>query len=270
MPAFVAMVCFSRLLKGLVGSGAHGLGLCLAGRLDLDAMQERVMSSTIDASVGVVGYLALFVGVGLVFVFVNLFIGRFLRPSTPDAEKLEIYECGEPAIGSSFVQFDLRFYVVALVFIIFDVEVAFLFPWATVFGKVTNLIRDRSSLVQQVGDVNQLTPAAAGVYREMGDAAAQVLPAGDLATAERLLVDGQFSERGSSIWQGLEVAGLQHLMWISAISVAIFFVVLLVGFAYEWRTGALDWVRVLVKSTPATPPRTLEVAEGSQESVLSA
>jgi NADH-quinone oxidoreductase subunit A len=228
------------------------------------------MSSAIDASVGVVGYLALFMGVGLVFVFVNLFIGRFLRPSTPDAEKLEIYECGEPAIGSSFVQFDLRFYVVALVFIIFDVEVAFLFPWATVFGKVTNLFRDRESLVQVVDGVNQLTPAAAGVYREMGDAATQVLPAGDVATVDRLLREGQFSQRGDSIWQGLEVAGLQHLMWISAISVAIFFVVLLVGFAYEWRTGALDWVRALVKTSTPTPGRTIEVPAGSQESVLSA
>ena len=46
----------------------------------------------------------------------------------PNAEKLEVYECGEPTIGSSFVQFDLRFYVVALLFIIFDVEVAFFFP----------------------------------------------------------------------------------------------------------------------------------------------
>lgn len=228
------------------------------------------MSSAIDASVGVVGYLALFMGVGLVFVFVNLFIGRFLRPSTPDAEKLEIYECGEPAIGSSFVQFDLRFYVVALVFIIFDVEVAFLFPWATVFGKVTNLFRDRESLVQVVDGVNQLTPAAAGVYREMGDAATQVLPAGDVATVDRLLREGQFSQRGDSIWQGLEVAGLQHLMWISAISVAIFFVVLLVGFAYEWRTGALDWVRALVKTSAPAPGRTIEVPAGSQESVLSA
>ena len=76
-----------------------------------------------------------FVGIGLVFVFVNLSVGRFLRPDNPHQEKGEIYECGEPTIGSSYVQFDLRFYIVALLFIIFDVEVAFFFPWATVFGK---------------------------------------------------------------------------------------------------------------------------------------
>src|SRR6476659_8523850 len=88
----------------------------------------------------IAGYLALFVAVGILFLFVNLLVGKFLRPKAPNVEKLEIYECGEPTIGSSFVQFDLRFYVVALLFIIFDVEIAFFFPWATVFGKATHLI----------------------------------------------------------------------------------------------------------------------------------
>ena len=97
------------------------------------------MSPAIASSFGIVAYLALFAAVGIVFLFVNLLVGKFLRPHDPHAEKLEIYECGEPTIGSSFVQFDLRFYVVALLFIIFDVEVAFFFPWATVFGKATNL-----------------------------------------------------------------------------------------------------------------------------------
>jgi len=89
-------------------------------------------------SVAIAGYLVLFTLVGLVFVFASLLVGRFVRARDPNPEKLEIYECGEPAIGSSFVQFDLRFYVVALLFIIFDVEVALFFPWATVFGKSTH------------------------------------------------------------------------------------------------------------------------------------
>ena len=76
----------------------------------------------------IAGYLALFVAFGFAFLFVNLLVGKFLRPKAPNAEKLEIYECGEPTIGSSFVQFDIRFYVVALLFIIFDVEIAFFFP----------------------------------------------------------------------------------------------------------------------------------------------
>ncbi len=62
----------------------------------------------------IAGYVALFVAVGGAFLCVNLLVGWLVRPRLPNAEKLEVYECGEPAIGSSFVQFDLRFYVVAL------------------------------------------------------------------------------------------------------------------------------------------------------------
>src|SRR6187431_2193532 len=108
-------------------------------------------TSSWDASIGLVAYLALFAAVGIIFLFVNLLVGKFLRPSNPHEEKLEIYECGEPTIGSSFVQFDLRFYVVALLFIIFDVEVAFFFPWAAVFGKATNLMDERFDVVASAG-----------------------------------------------------------------------------------------------------------------------
>src|SRR5436853_6607164 len=80
-------------------------------------------------------YLLLFTIVGIGFIFVHLVAGKMIRPSKPDAEKGTVYECGEPTIGSAWVQFDLRFYVVALLFVIFDVEVAFFFPWAEVFGK---------------------------------------------------------------------------------------------------------------------------------------
>jgi NADH-quinone oxidoreductase subunit A len=80
-------------------------------------------------------FLLLFLVVGIGFIFVHLLAGKFIRPSKPDAEKGTIYECGEPTIGSAWIQFDLRFYVVALLFVIFDVEVAFFFPWAEVFGK---------------------------------------------------------------------------------------------------------------------------------------
>ena len=86
------------------------------------------MSDAVTSSLGIVAYLALFATVGILFLLVNLIVGKLVRPNDPHPEKLEIYECGEPAVGSSFVQFDLRFYVVALLFIIFDVEVAFFFP----------------------------------------------------------------------------------------------------------------------------------------------
>ena len=80
-------------------------------------------------------YLLLFVAVGTGFIFVHLVAGKLIRPSKPHSEKGTTYECGEPTIGSAWIQFDLRFYVVALLFVIFDVEVAFFFPWAEVFGK---------------------------------------------------------------------------------------------------------------------------------------
>ena len=87
-----------------------------------------------DTSVELVFGIVLFLAVGVLVPFVILLAGWFLRPTLPDVEKGLPYECGEPPIGDSWVQFDLRFYVVALVFIIFDVEIALFWPWAVVFG----------------------------------------------------------------------------------------------------------------------------------------
>src|SRR5881409_2737574 len=84
-------------------------------------------------------FLLIFLAAGFVVLASNLALGRFVRPHKPSPEKGTIYECGEPTIGSAWVQFDLRFYVVALLFVIFDVEVAFFFPWAEVFGKANAL-----------------------------------------------------------------------------------------------------------------------------------
>src|SRR6188472_3369733 len=117
---------------------------------------------------GIVAYLALFAVFGFLFLFATLLVGRFLRPYAPNAEKLEVYECGEPTIGSSFVQFDLRFYVVALLFIIFDVEVAFFFPWATVFGKSTHLMRPDMAVVERSEGSLKLTDDGRALYRELG------------------------------------------------------------------------------------------------------
>src|SRR4051795_4557030 len=112
----------------------------------------------------ITAYLALFAITGFLFLFVNLLVGWLVRPRLPNREKLEVYECGEPTIGSSFVQFDLRFYVVALLFIIFDVEVAFFFPWATVYGKATHLMDPNLPKVAVVeGQALQLTPDAAAI-----------------------------------------------------------------------------------------------------------
>ena len=88
----------------------------------------------------IVAYLTLFIMVGVIFLVVALLLGRLFRPVSPTEEKSQAYECGEPPVGSSFVQFDLRFYVVALLFIVFEVELAFFFPPAVVFGKLTQIL----------------------------------------------------------------------------------------------------------------------------------
>ena len=77
-----------------------------------------------------------FLTVGALFLAVSLLLSSLVRPSKYSAEKLIPYECGENPVGSPWIQFNIRFYVFALIFIIFDVEVAFLLPWAVVFKKL--------------------------------------------------------------------------------------------------------------------------------------
>lgn len=160
-----------------------------------------------------VGYLLLFVVVGFGFIFVHLIAGKFVRPAKPDADKLTIYECGEPTIGSAWIQFDLRFYVVALLFVIFDVEVAFFFPWAVVFGKANALSNPDLPAEQRV----QLT---------------------------KELVPGYQAPTNQTPQQVKEEARAAHsLAWIAFLDIVVFFGVLLVGFAYLWKRGDLNWVR---------------------------
>src|SRR2546428_13035517 len=126
--------------------------------------------------------ITIFAAFGAGFVFLNMAVGAFVRPKAPNAEKSAIYECGEPSIGTSWIQFDLRFYIVALVFLIFDVEVALFYPWAVAYGSA-------AELAGQIG----------------------------LTTVE--------------------------IRQVALVDMLFFFGVLLVGFAYLWRFGYMDWVR---------------------------
>jgi NADH-quinone oxidoreductase subunit A len=74
-----------------------------------------------------------YLAIACVFITVSLTAGWVLRPNKPTPEKLSTYECGEDAIGSAWIQFNVRFYIIALIFLIFDVEIAVLFPWAVIF-----------------------------------------------------------------------------------------------------------------------------------------
>lgn len=118
--------------------------------------------------------ISIFLAFGLGFVLLNLLVGGIVRPKLPNADKQAIYECGEPTIGTSWVQFDLRFYIVALFYLIFDVEVVLIYPWAV-------------------------------IYREAP------LPA---------LVLG-----------------------------APFLLIVVIGYAYEWYSGSLDWVRSSINTS---------------------
>ena len=76
------------------------------------------------------GKIFIFFLLAIIFVVVTLIVAKFIRPNRPTKEKSYTYECGENPVGTSWVKFNIRFYVVALIFLIFDVEVVLLFPWA--------------------------------------------------------------------------------------------------------------------------------------------
>lgn len=85
------------------------------------------------------GIVVLFMLGGLIFILVTLAVGRLLRPNRPNAEKLTTYESGEDPESNAWGFFNVRYYVVALVFLLFEVELVFLFPWAVVFGDAEKI-----------------------------------------------------------------------------------------------------------------------------------
>jgi len=212
----------------------------------------------------IVAYLALFATVAAVFLFANLVIGRLTRPNLPSDEKLEVYECGEPVIGSSFVQFDLRFYVIALLFIIFDVEIAFFFPWATVFGKSVELTSPNMPIVATETDdpasAMVLSPVAITRLQELGVTNPQ-LPVVDPTTEGSLTPAEMIQDTARKI------------ALTSFADIGVFFAVLLVGFAYVWRRGDLDWVRTVTSQrgevVPRAPPFSTEPPVRVLGSILS-
>jgi NADH-quinone oxidoreductase subunit A len=174
-----------------------------------------------------VSYLLIFLVVAVFFVFFHLMLGKLIRPARPNPEKLTIYECGEPTIGSAWIQFDLRFYVVALLFVIFDVEVAFFFPWAVVFGKATQLAQPVAMVgaEERVRLSNELLPSASSQ-----------------TTTEPVARTRRTAEPGQQA-TGISPEAARGLAWLAFWDILVFFGVLLVGFAYLWKRGDLDWVR---------------------------
>jgi NADH-quinone oxidoreductase subunit A len=188
--------------------------------------------------ISIVAYLTLFAAVAVAFLLVSLLLGRLLRAQAPSPEKLAPYECGEPAVGSALVQFDLRFYVVALVFIIFEVEVALFFPPATIFGKATQLM-DR-----------QVSPAKAEeLCRQLGaDNAGGASARSSIRQATRGIWPSPpaplpMGEGSNLSARNISPADARLLALAVMADLGLFFAVILVGFAYVWWRGDLDWVR---------------------------
>lgn len=179
----------------------------------------------------------LFIIAGSVLVALPMLLGRLVRPTLPTPEKDAVYECGEPTIGSSYVQFDIRFYVVALLFIIFDVEVVFFFPWATVFGGVTQLADTRLSDAARNNLSDKLLNLEPGTIT---------------------------SETAIAASDALRIA------WTGFADIAVFFGVLLVGFAYVWKRGDLDWVRAMVEQAKIAKaqPKIRPLVEQHHEATL--
>ena len=187
-----------------------------------------------------VAYLLLFLIVGVGFILVHLLVGKLIRPSKPHDEKLTIYECGEPTIGSAWIQFDVRFYVVALLFVIFDVEVAFFFPWAVVFGQTTELAKPGTELDNRVRITSDLT-----ANQPVAD------PLAALAERKRELVAKGEKTLPAALTVDLETAtaknrrAAQKFALIAFFDILVFFGVLLLGYIYLWRRGDLQWVRTV-------------------------
>lgn len=143
----------------------------------------------------------LFLAGGTVFVLGGIFASKILSPNRPNPEKLSTYECGEDPVGNARIQLNNRFYVAALVFLIFDVEVIFLFPWATVYAD--------AQIISE-------TPA----------------------------------------W------GLFALF-----EVLVFAGILLLGLAYVWKKGDLDWVKPEPSPGKVDSPVPAELYEAFNESM---
>ena len=197
-------------------------------------------------------YLMIFFGVGVFFLFFHLMLGKLVRPAKPEEDKLTIYECGEPTIGSAWIQFDLRYYVVALLFVIFDVEVAFFFPWAVVFGDANTLANPNLPAEQRRAVTEKLIPVTT-VKKDGQDQVVQVIPPLDGENRAPASIDPSTA----STW------GM-----VAFFDILVFFGVLMVGFAYLWRRGDINWVRSTAAEAAAAPPAAPELPLGTAEELV--
>ena len=110
---------------------------CLAGYRGLAGQPKRVKwlaTKMLDNYFPIL----VFVLVGLAFGCVPILLGWLIAPNRPDSEKLSAFECGFAPFEDARMKFDVRYYLIAILFILFDLEIAFLFPWAAIFKEIVN------------------------------------------------------------------------------------------------------------------------------------
>jgi NADH-quinone oxidoreductase subunit A len=168
-----------------------------------------------------------FLAIGAAGLVANLVVGKLVRPDKPSKAKGEIYECGEEPVGSAWIQFDLRFYVVALLFVIFDVEIAFFFPWAVVFGSATKLGDESLPEPQRVEVLKKLDP--------------------DVNDPHRAVLLKKTDPNASPVPSPTQARDFAEFAFLELLA---FFGILLLGFAYLWRRGDLEWVRSVAGQSP--------------------
>jgi NADH-quinone oxidoreductase subunit A len=126
-----------------------------------------------------------FFALGLLLCALMLGLGALLRPSNPTPNKLTTYECGEPPSGNAWINFNIRFYLIALVFVIFDVELAFIYPVMAVYRDWVTRGVGGMALLEIVTFVAILAVGLVYVWAK-----------GDLAWLRRLTGDSRGRERG--------------------------------------------------------------------------
>lgn len=172
----------------------------------------------------------IFIGVGAALLGLNLLLGKLIRPDRPTPMKAQVYECGEQSVGSAWVQFDMRFYVVALLFVVFDVEIAFFFPWAVVFGSAQRAADPTLSSEQRLAAAYQLQPEPSHLT-------------GVLPTPE----------------------ALHRFAQLVFFDLAIFFGILFIGYVYLWQRGDLYWVRSTAAQNLSANPTVLPTSSPTPE-----
>ena len=195
----------------------------------------------------------IFLLVSILLSFVVFALSYIIASQKSDTEKVSAYECGFDPFDDARNTFDVRFYLVAILFIIFDLEVSFLFPWALTLGTLTQTIDEKLTLFfswtqENQGVSNNLTSKAHIIAlanakaTSFGQASHAVLTQQPQEATESTVVQStqHTTEFFPIFTNGIQLenpSGDLFAVW----TMFVFLVILTIGFIYEWKKGALEW-----------------------------